>query len=353
GVDLDLDGLEIYDDGSESETVTGSTTVAADSYVVICVNDDVFTNGGADCDYEGSFNLANAADELYLAYDGTVFDSVLWDTAADWTVDAGASMSLDPDLLDADLNDEADAWCSSTSSYGDGDLGTPQGANDTCEVSYSYVYSDIEAIWAADCSGCHTGGGTSGNLDLDAGYSSVVDTPSDDLASMDLIEPGDTATSYIWHKVSGTHSKVGGAGSTMPLGGSLSSANLAILETWIDEGAPESNDSYTYSFYDDVMPIITANCTDYGCHSFTGGANGGYLEADAYGEMVDVASSDVPSMDRIEPGDSANSYLFQKISGTFAKVGGLGAQMPLGYTALSSDDLDLIQTWIDEGAPEN
>ena len=239
GVELDLQGLEIYDDGGDTESIITSTTVDADSYADICVNSDSITNGGFDCDYAGGFNLANTSDELYLAYDGTVFDSVAWDTAGDWTVDAGVSMSLDPDLLDADLNDEADAWCSSSSSYGDGDLGTPGDANDACTVSYTYGYSDIEAIWAADCAYCHTSGGTSGNLNLDAGYASIVDTPSDDVPTMDLIEPGDTASSYLWRKLEGTHKAAGGAGSTMPLGSSTTAGNLDILETWILEGAPE------------------------------------------------------------------------------------------------------------------
>jgi len=73
----------------------------------------------------------------------------------------------------------------------------------------------------------------------------------------------------------------------------------------------------------------------------------------AYSELVDVPSSDVPSMDRVEPGDSANSYFFHKIAGTHGSVGGAGVQMPLGYPAVSAADQLLIQTWIDEGAPEN
>ena len=84
------------------------------------------------------------------------------------------------------------------------------------------------------------GGGASGGLSIDDVYPDAVNVASDDIASMDLIEPGSTATSYLWHKINGTQSSVGGAGSQMPLGGPyLSSTALAIFETWITEGAPE------------------------------------------------------------------------------------------------------------------
>ncbi|MBW2264043.1 MAG: hypothetical protein JRG91_18935, partial [Deltaproteobacteria bacterium] len=53
------------------------------------------------------------------------------------------------------------------------------------------------------------------------------------------IEPGSTADSYLWHKVIGTQSSVGGSGSTMPVGGSLTPHELDLIERWIVAGAPE------------------------------------------------------------------------------------------------------------------
>ena len=54
---------------------------------------------------------------------------------------------------------------------------------------------------------------------------------------MDVIEPSDTANSYLWLKLKGTHTAAGGSGVQMPKSGSISSADLTTIETWITEGA--------------------------------------------------------------------------------------------------------------------
>jgi len=54
------------------------------------------------------------------------------------------------------------------------------------------------------------------------------------------VVPGDTGSSYLWHKLTGTHTKVGGSGGQMPLGyPALDAKTLGVIETWILEGAPE------------------------------------------------------------------------------------------------------------------
>ncbi|MBN94106.1 MAG: hypothetical protein CL928_08540, partial [Deltaproteobacteria bacterium] len=67
----------------------------------------------------------------------------------------------------------------------------------------------------------------------------------------------------------------------------------------------------------------------------------------------DVASNQSAGMDRVEPGDSANSYVMHKLDGTQSSAGGSGSQMPLGGSALSQDDRDGIRSWIDAGALNN
>jgi hypothetical protein len=57
---------------------------------------------------------------------------VAWDDGATFPDPTGASMSLDPSKLTADLNDDGEAWCTSSSVFGDGDLGTPGAPNDGC-----------------------------------------------------------------------------------------------------------------------------------------------------------------------------------------------------------------------------
>ena len=69
-------------------------------------------------------------------------------------------------------------------------------------------------------------------------------------------------------------------------------------------------------------------------------------EGESYGNIVNVASKEVPALMRIEPGDPDNSYLVQKIEGTAA----VGGRMPLGGNMLPIATIALIRQWIDEGA---
>jgi hypothetical protein len=71
------------------------------------------------------------------------------------------------------------------------------------------------------------------------------------------------------------------------------------------------------------------------------------LDADhSYSHLVNVASKEVPSLDRVEPGNPDDSYVVQKVEGTAA----VGGQMPLGRTPLTAEQIALIRQWISEGA---
>ena len=105
--------------------------------------------------------------------------------------------------------------------------------------SETYDSTDIQDIVDAECTNCHTNGGNNGSLNLDDVYDDSVGVASTDVATMSLIEPGDLRNSYIWHKLEGTQSNVGGAGGQMPQGGKLSSSDSEVFETWILEGAIE------------------------------------------------------------------------------------------------------------------
>src|SRR6267378_147164 len=56
-------------------------------------------------------------------------------------------------------------------------------------------------------------------------------------ASMNLIEPGSPDSSYLFHKVNGTHLKANGQGARMPLGGALEAADIEAIRLWILGGA--------------------------------------------------------------------------------------------------------------------
>jgi len=108
------------------------------------------------------------------------------------------------------------------------------------------------------------------------------------------------------------------------------------------------------SLADDVQPVFTSSCATAGCHVGAGAPDGLDLSAGvAYGNMADVASIQLPSMDLIEPGDPDNSYLVRKIEGTQTQAGGLGGRMPAGTSPLSQEIIDMIRVWVEEGATDN
>lgn len=96
--------------------------------------------------------------------------------------------------------------------------------------------------------------------------------------------------------------------------------------------------------------VFTPTCAVSGCHTGAGAPQGLRLdEANSYGLLVDVASSEVSSILRVAPGDPDNSYLVQKLEGT-AEV---GERMPLGRAPLAQATIDIIRQWIADGAVDD
>jgi len=119
-----------------------------------------------------------------------------------------------------------------------------------------------------------------------------------------------------------------------------------------DPGPAPGPDPEPPSFSADIMPTFIATCAFAGCHA--GGprppAEGLDLRADtAYAHLVNVASSEVPSLMRVTPGDSDNSYLIHKLEGTQT----VGSRMPDGGPPLSAAFIASLREWIDAGAPNN
>ena len=93
--------------------------------------------------------------------------------------------------------------------------------------------------------------------------------------------------------------------------------------------------------------VFAPNCATSGCHLGAGAPQGLRLDdANSYGLLVDVASSEVSSTLRVAPGDPDNSYLVQKLEGTAS----VGAQMPLNAPPVEQASIDVIRQWIADGA---
>jgi hypothetical protein len=68
--------------------------------------------------------------------------------------------------------------------------------------------------------------------------------------------------------------------------------------------------------------------------------------ATSFSSIVNVASVQVGTLDRVEPGNPNQSYLVQKIEGTAA----VGVRMPAGGAALDAATIAAIRQWITNGA---
>jgi hypothetical protein len=100
----------------------------------------------------------------------------------------------------------------------------------------------------------------------------------------------------------------------------------------------------------DIQAIFTASCS---CHLNAPDPSNGQMEltdGKAHANTVGVPSSQLPAMNRITPGDPANSYLWLKLVGGYMEAGGGGDPMPL-IGDLTQDQLDTIEAWIIAGAP--
>ena len=82
----------------------------------------------------------------------------------------------------------------------------------------------------------------------------------------------------------------------------------------------------------EIQPIFTANCTS--CHGGSGG-------------LTLTSYSDLMGNDVVDPGNSMTSKLIQRLKGTS------GTQMPKNQDPLDEATINLIETWIDEGALDN
>ena len=131
---VDIDGWTIEDNDVDSHVINNGSPllIPAGGYLVLGNNTDGGTNGGAPVAYSygDNFFLSNGSDELVLidSSDDEV-DRVEWDNGATFPDPNGASMSLIDPALD---NNVGANWCTASTPLGDGDLGTPGGAND-CE----------------------------------------------------------------------------------------------------------------------------------------------------------------------------------------------------------------------------
>ncbi|MBN1335725.1 MAG: lamin tail domain-containing protein [Deltaproteobacteria bacterium] len=116
--------------------IQGSNPIAlaAGEVFVLGKNDDPDLNGNLAVDYlYTDIVLSNESDDLILTADDIVLDTVTWDDGATMPDVPGSAMSLDPDNLNAVLNDNPAVWCLADTPWSTfTDFGSPGMMNDLC-----------------------------------------------------------------------------------------------------------------------------------------------------------------------------------------------------------------------------
>ena len=111
------------------------------------------------------------------------------------------------------------------------------------------------------------------------------------------------------------------------------------------EPTPAKSDLTTFSLL--KSSLFTPTCARSGCHGTTSTQANLLLTADhAYTDLVDVTSFESPTLKRVKPFDSANSFLMCKLNGT-----GTNIMPPAGKLAQAR--IDSVAAWINRGAANN
>jgi len=116
----------------------------------------------------------------------------------------------------------------------------------------------------------------------------------------------------------------------------------------------------TVSFRQDVLgiftrPIGSPSCGSGTCHLNARSEGGLNLDIPfAYNNLVNVPSEDFPEIPRVDPGHPENSYLYMKLLPDGQLLDYMGDRMPFREEGpLTDEEIQIIYTWIKEGAPNN
>ena len=193
-----------------------------------------------------------------------------------------------------------------------------------CDPDTAYFQNDVLPIFISNCAkpGCHDAQTAEEDLVLDS-YTNIM--------ASGKIKPGDPYDSKIYKVMidSDPDDRMPPPGNTP-----LTAEQINLIYTWILQGAKNNYcgggacDTTNVTYAGTVVPIMQSNCT--GCHS--GSVLSGGVDLGSYNAVYNQA---------------VNGNLKGAINGYSGYT-----QMPLGGS-LSECDIDKINFWINDGAPNN
>jgi len=214
------------------------------------------------------------------------------------------------------------------------------------------------------------------NLDSGKSYRSLVNKASNQVSGLLLVEPSNADASYLMQKILGTQS----GGMQMPLGKpSLSAEKIQALQQWINDGAkapvsspdpdpdpdpdpgtgpdPDPDPELAATLSSIQALVFDKRCSS--CHSGETPMGGLDLsDGHSYTQLVErPATIDPQAGTLVAIGDAGSSFLMDKLRGQNLGVvdtpGYLGLRMPLMGGYLDDPTLQVIESWINEGAKDN
>jgi hypothetical protein len=153
---VEFSGVLLRDDDLDQHLIAPSISlvVAPGEYVLLGASDDL---GGVPSDYTWfDYSLHNGSDVVVLEVDGVVIDAVAYDNGATFPDPNGASMSLSPETMTPEGNDDSSNWCAGQAEFASGDKGSPGEANPTCVICGDGTCdsSEICETCPDDCGSC-------------------------------------------------------------------------------------------------------------------------------------------------------------------------------------------------------
>jgi len=199
------------------------------------------------------------------------------------------------------------------------------GGGSECDPNTVYFVNDILPIIVSNCamSGCHDPVSHEEGVVLN-NYPNIMNTGE--------IVPGDPWDSELFEKINENDDD-----DIMPPPPSnpLSGDQIALIQTWIQQGAQNNEcvivdcNLTNVTFTNTIQPIIANNCA--GCHGASSPSGG--LSLTTYSQINSIAQNGV-----------LENVLY-----------GINGAVPMPYNTNSLNDcfLDQINIWLSEGAPNN